>query len=204
MADYRLCDVCDGKVFYDSNLNYEPGPSPYRDTPPFRFAGKPQYDDAELCNKHGLRLDYLGDWAVICEGSPRRTKRRSCRSSRTAERSHEPDHATTQSACRGCRPPTGAGSRAQGVRRGAEEVLPARATPRAEMLQRGAETVRDRQRATLDNYLRGVLQAITPGDSLTRHYLTGAALAAQAMDVLTMAEASAWIERAWEASRATR
>lgn len=82
-----------------------------------------------------------------------------------------------------------------------DPYLPARATPRAEMLQQGAETVRDRQRATLDNYLRGVLQAMTPGDSLTRHYLTGAALAAQAMDVLTMAEASAWIERAWEASR---
>lgn len=67
MADYRLCDVCDQKVFYDANLIYEPGPSPYRDSLPFRFAGKPQYDDAELCHKHGLRLDYLGDWAVICE-----------------------------------------------------------------------------------------------------------------------------------------
>ncbi len=22
-ADYRLCDVCDGKAFYDSDLNYD-------------------------------------------------------------------------------------------------------------------------------------------------------------------------------------
>jgi len=66
-ADYRLCDVCDGKVFYDANLNYEQGPSEYRDTPPFRFAGEPQYEDAVLCAEYGSRLDYLGDWAVICE-----------------------------------------------------------------------------------------------------------------------------------------
>lgn len=83
-----------------------------------------------------------------------------------------------------------------------DPYLPARATPRAEMLQRGAETVRDRQRDRLDNYLRGVLQAITPGDSLNRHYLTGSALAGQMLDILTMEEAQAWIDRAWEASRA--
>lgn len=66
-ADYRLCDVCDGKVFYDANLNYEQG----RDNEwakrkaPFRWAGeeqgKPENDDWLL------RLDYLGDWAVICQ-----------------------------------------------------------------------------------------------------------------------------------------
>lgn len=44
-ADYRLCDCCDGKVFYDSNLNYE-------------------YDEV-LPSGH-MALDYLGDWAVIC------------------------------------------------------------------------------------------------------------------------------------------
>lgn len=67
VADYRLCDVCDGKVFYDANLNYEQG----RDNEwakrkaPFRWAGeeqgKPENDDWLL------RLDYLGDWAVICQ-----------------------------------------------------------------------------------------------------------------------------------------
>jgi len=41
LADYRLCDLCDGKVFYDANLNYTP-------------------------TKEGYTLDHLGDWAVIC------------------------------------------------------------------------------------------------------------------------------------------
>lgn len=66
-ADYRLCDVCDNKVFYDSNLNYEQGPSEYRSTPPFRIAGKEQHDNQDVLHKYGSRLDYLGDWAVICE-----------------------------------------------------------------------------------------------------------------------------------------
>lgn len=43
LCDYRLCDKCNQKVFYDSNLNY-------------------------VWNKDtGLMdLEYLGDWAVIC------------------------------------------------------------------------------------------------------------------------------------------
>jgi hypothetical protein len=41
-ADYRLCDVCQCKTFYDANLNYD-----FHEYP-----------------KHGLRL---GDWAVLCE-----------------------------------------------------------------------------------------------------------------------------------------
>lgn len=65
-ADYRLCDVCDGKVFYDANLNYEQGRDDEwaKSKAPFRWAGeeqgKPEHDD------YLLRLDYLGDWAVIC------------------------------------------------------------------------------------------------------------------------------------------
>ncbi len=65
-ADYRLCDVCDGKVFYDANLNYERGGDDKwaKRKAPFRWAGedqgKPENDDWLL------RLDYLGDWAVIC------------------------------------------------------------------------------------------------------------------------------------------
>jgi hypothetical protein len=42
-ADYRLCDVCGRKTFYDANLNYE-------------------WDD-----KGEMRLDSLGTWSVICE-----------------------------------------------------------------------------------------------------------------------------------------
>jgi thiol:disulfide interchange protein len=41
-CDYRSCDVCGGKVFYDANLNYD-------------------HDDAG-----NITLDYLGDWCVIC------------------------------------------------------------------------------------------------------------------------------------------
>lgn len=44
-ADYRLCDICDAKTFYDANLNYERD-----DTAP-----------------DGLKLYGLGDWSVICE-----------------------------------------------------------------------------------------------------------------------------------------
>lgn len=66
-ADYRLCDVCDGKAFYDANLNYEQGRDDElaKRKAPFRWAGeeqgKPENDDWLL------RLDYLGDWAVICQ-----------------------------------------------------------------------------------------------------------------------------------------
>lgn len=45
-GDYRSCDVCGGKVFYDVNLNYD-----YDQRMP---NGEP-------------KLDYLGDWAVICD-----------------------------------------------------------------------------------------------------------------------------------------
>lgn len=61
MADYRLCDVCGGKAFYDSNLNYGDA-----DRPSYRIAGKEQYDDPAINEKYGATLDYVGDWAVIC------------------------------------------------------------------------------------------------------------------------------------------
>lgn len=67
LADYRLCDVCGGKAFYDSNLIYEDSPPEYRETKPYRIAGEEQYENPETNHKHGMRLDYLGDWAVICE-----------------------------------------------------------------------------------------------------------------------------------------
>jgi hypothetical protein len=62
LADYRLCDICGRKAFYDANLNY-------------------QFDEEEWTRKkittedsvkqagevvEGLKLDNLGDWAVIC------------------------------------------------------------------------------------------------------------------------------------------
>lgn len=60
-ADYRLCDVCGGKAFYDSNLNYgDAGVASYR------VVGKPQYEIPEINEKYGITLDHVGDWAVIC------------------------------------------------------------------------------------------------------------------------------------------
>lgn len=62
-GDYRSCDVCGGKAFYDAHLNYEDGGS----RSPFRIAGEAQYDKPELVEKCGTSLDYVGDWAVICD-----------------------------------------------------------------------------------------------------------------------------------------
>ena len=63
-ADYRLCDVCGRKAFYDANLNYEYGRTKWNeDDPPFRTNGVPQPEGEP---RHELRCDYLGEWAVIC------------------------------------------------------------------------------------------------------------------------------------------
>lgn len=53
-ADYRLCDVCGGKTFYDANLNYDQGAD---------VEGSVR--NAGVLLQH-TRLDYLGDWCVIC------------------------------------------------------------------------------------------------------------------------------------------
>lgn len=55
-ADYRLCDVCGNKAFYDAALNYD---DENYDRPAFKVAGEPQ-------KYMHYRLDYLGDWAVLC------------------------------------------------------------------------------------------------------------------------------------------
>jgi hypothetical protein len=71
-SDYRLCDVCDGKAFYDSNLYYESGTT--KTKKPYRIAGKQQYEDATINEKYGLRLGSLGDWAVICDECAKKFK----------------------------------------------------------------------------------------------------------------------------------
>lgn len=53
-ADYRHCDVCGTKCFYDTNLNYE-----------FRDSEWVELD--EIDKARGYKLDYLGQWAVICK-----------------------------------------------------------------------------------------------------------------------------------------
>jgi hypothetical protein len=47
MADYRLCDRCGNKAFYDSNLNYD-----FDNCDP--VTGEP-------------KLDRVGDMAVLCD-----------------------------------------------------------------------------------------------------------------------------------------
>ena len=62
-GDYRSCDVCGGKAFYDANLNYETGDKidgkwVYPETP-YKVGGKDQ-------GQYAPALGYVGDWAVIC------------------------------------------------------------------------------------------------------------------------------------------
>lgn len=59
LADYRLCDVCDSKAFYDVELDY-------------RFTSRQdtiEKDEQVTVNDEpqGYRLQYLGAWAVLCE-----------------------------------------------------------------------------------------------------------------------------------------
>ena len=60
-ADYRLCDLCGHKTFYDSNLNYE-----YELTKDEFEAGVVKIAGNILSEYGNYRLDYLGDWSVIC------------------------------------------------------------------------------------------------------------------------------------------
>ena len=50
LADYKLCDICGHKAFYDANLGY-------------------QFDAilADCIRGEGVELGNLGDWAVICK-----------------------------------------------------------------------------------------------------------------------------------------
>ena len=51
IADYRLCDICGRKAFYDANLNYQMKP----------------FSDGQKAAADGiLYLDSLGDWKVLC------------------------------------------------------------------------------------------------------------------------------------------
>lgn len=56
-ADYRLCDICGCKAFYDANLNYE-----FPDKNGNDAYGNPMQYVRDSYHK----VDYLGDWAVLC------------------------------------------------------------------------------------------------------------------------------------------
>ena len=60
LADYRLCDLCECKAFYDSNLNYE-----WPDKNGNGSWGQ-KIEKDEFVRNSGHKLDYLGDWSVLC------------------------------------------------------------------------------------------------------------------------------------------
>ena len=67
-GDYKSCDVCGDKAFYDAQLSYTDGTDKYaKNNAPYRVAGEEQNDNVEMLQKYGLRLGYVGDWAVICD-----------------------------------------------------------------------------------------------------------------------------------------
>jgi len=51
-ADYRICDNCGRKVFYDAELNYD-----YENE---------EHKAKELGEEQDYRIDSLGDWCVLC------------------------------------------------------------------------------------------------------------------------------------------
>jgi len=60
-ADYRRCDKCGTKTFYDATLNYDCG----------KKGAWVQKEDAVIeagatDENSGYLLDRLGDWAVLC------------------------------------------------------------------------------------------------------------------------------------------
>lgn len=54
-ADYKLCDMCGCKAFYDSDLSYD--------------FGAPADEQFRVCGAtpFGHSLGNLGDWAVLCK-----------------------------------------------------------------------------------------------------------------------------------------
>ena len=59
LADYRLCDVCEGKAFYDSQLNYKQSKD---------WGGQPITSSLRNGGEMmpATSLDSVGDWVVIC------------------------------------------------------------------------------------------------------------------------------------------
>jgi len=53
-SDYRLCDKCGCKAFYDSNLNYQ------------HSTKNEPIPDSDLIRNSFYKLDDLGDWCVLC------------------------------------------------------------------------------------------------------------------------------------------
>lgn len=59
-ADYRSCDVCGGKAFYDADLQYEQEDMWNKDRPFAKVAGE------VLSKFERYKLGNVGDWSVLC------------------------------------------------------------------------------------------------------------------------------------------
>lgn len=62
-GDYRSCDLCGRKAFYDADLSYDTGRKVNGKwvcaETSYKIAGEDQ-------GPYGVGLGYVGDWAVIC------------------------------------------------------------------------------------------------------------------------------------------
>lgn len=76
-GDYRACDVCGVKTFYDANLHYV-----YDDE-------RSEYDTGPLLEENGVvssyALAFLGSWACVCDGCCKEWTARVVRRSELAE-----------------------------------------------------------------------------------------------------------------------
>lgn len=60
-SDYRTCDRCGSRAFYDAILNIEYAESADEWRKSAKYCG-------ELDHVHqGILIDFLGDWAVLCQ-----------------------------------------------------------------------------------------------------------------------------------------
>lgn len=59
-ADYRSCDLCGNKAFYDADIQYEVEDKWNKDRPFAKEVGE------NLAKYEAYKLGYLGDWAVLC------------------------------------------------------------------------------------------------------------------------------------------
>ena len=64
-GDYRSCDVCGCKCFYDANLNYEHLEESWDDVN--QRIIKPKGGVLYNGEDSFLKVDYLGAWAVLCD-----------------------------------------------------------------------------------------------------------------------------------------
>lgn len=62
-ADYRHCDKCGGKAFYDADLSYE---YPRKVEGKMLTPAEPFKTAGQLTQHDTVALGHLGDWAVLC------------------------------------------------------------------------------------------------------------------------------------------